>query len=237
MVHDAGLAGDILGDRNALVLGLVGEHRPGDHVADRPDAGHLGAELVVGLDLAALVGLQPGLVEAEAFGVGPAADRDQHDVGLDRLGRAALRGLDGQRDRVALALGLGDLGRKPELEALLLEDLVGFLAHVAVEAGQDLVEELDDRDLRAEPPPDRAELEPDHAAADHDHALRHLRQLERAGGIDDPLLVDGDAGQRRDRRAGGDDDVLRADGAVADLDRVGALEASRGPSAIRPCSS
>ena len=27
VVHDAGLAGDILGDRNAFVLGLVGEHR------------------------------------------------------------------------------------------------------------------------------------------------------------------------------------------------------------------
>ena len=44
--------------------------------------------------------------------------------------------------------------------------------------------------------------------------------------VDDPLLVELDAGQRRDRRAGGDDDVLRGDGAVADLDRVRALEAA-----------
>ena len=50
-------------------------------------------------------------------------------------------------------------------------------------------------------------------------------QLQCAGGIDDPLLIDGDAGKRRDRRAGGDNDVLRADDAVADLHRVGALEA------------
>ena len=53
-----------------------------------------------------------------------------------------------------------------------------------------------------------------------------LRQLERAGrSRRSDLLVDLDARQRRDRRAGGDDDVLGADGAVADLDRVGALEA------------
>ena len=58
VVHDAGLAGDILGDRDALVLGLVGEHRAGDDVADRPDAGDLGAEVVVDLDLAALVELR-----------------------------------------------------------------------------------------------------------------------------------------------------------------------------------
>ena len=64
--------------------------------------GDLGAEVVVGLDLAALVDLEAGLVEAEAVGVGPAADRDQHDVGLDRLGRAARGGLDRQRGLVAL---------------------------------------------------------------------------------------------------------------------------------------
>ena len=96
VVHDAGLAGDVLGDGDALVLGLVGEHRAGDDVADRPDARHLGAEIVVGLDLAALVGLKPGLVEREAVGVGLAADRDEDDVGFDRLGRAAGGGLDGR---------------------------------------------------------------------------------------------------------------------------------------------
>ena len=115
---------------------------------------------------------------------------------------------------------LGDLGAELELDALLLEDLVGFLADVAVHAGQDLVEELDAGDLGAEPPPDRAKLQPDHAAADHDHMLGHLGQLERAGGVDDHLLVDLDARQRGHRRAGGDDDVLGGDGAVADLDRV-----------------
>ena len=38
--------------------------------------------------------------------------------------------------------------------------------------------------------------------------LRHFGQSERAGRRDDALLVDVDAGQRRDVRAGGDDDGL-----------------------------
>ena len=54
MVHDAGLPGDIFGRRNAFVLGLVSEHRAGNDVADRPDAGDRGAEVMVGFDLAAL---------------------------------------------------------------------------------------------------------------------------------------------------------------------------------------
>ena len=139
--------GDILGDRNALVLGLVGEHRAGDDVADRPDAGDRGAEVVVGLDLAALVGLEARPCRAPSPSVfGPAADRDQHAVGLDRLGRAARGGLDRQRGLVALdASRPVTLVDEPELEALLLEDLVRFLADVAVHAGQDLVEEFDAR--------------------------------------------------------------------------------------------
>ena len=81
-------------------------------------------------------------------------------------------------------------------------------------------------DLGAEPPPDRAELEADDAATDHDQVPGHLRPVPaRRSRIDDPLLVDLDTRQRGHRRAGGDDDILRAHGAVADLDRVGALEA------------
>ena len=83
--------------------------------------------------------------------------------------------------------------------------------HLAVEARSDAVEHLDHRDLRAEPPPHRAELEPDIAGADHHHALRHLRQRQGAGGGNDGLLVDGDAGDRRDLGAGGNHDVLGFD--------------------------
>ena len=97
----AGLAGDDLGDRDAFVLGLVRQHRPGDHVADGVDAGHVGREMRVDDDAAALSLVDAGLFEPEALGVGHAADRDQHDVGLDRLGRAAGGRLDRRLQRLA----------------------------------------------------------------------------------------------------------------------------------------
>ena len=39
VVHVARLAGEDFGERDAFVLGLVGEHRPAHDVADRVDAG------------------------------------------------------------------------------------------------------------------------------------------------------------------------------------------------------
>ena len=79
----ARLAGEDFGDRDALVLGLVGEHRPAHDVADRVDARHIGREMVVDDDLAALH-RDAERLEAEPLRVGTPADRDQHDVGLER---------------------------------------------------------------------------------------------------------------------------------------------------------
>ena len=77
----AGLAGDPFGDGDAVLLGLVREHRAGDDIADGPDAGRGGAEVVVDLDALLVVELHAGLVEAEAVGERPAADGDEHLVG------------------------------------------------------------------------------------------------------------------------------------------------------------
>ena len=48
-------------------------------------------------------------------------------------------------------LDLGDLVAEMELEALLLQHALELLGDLAVHAGQDAVEKLDDRHLRAEP--------------------------------------------------------------------------------------
>ena len=119
VVHVPGLAGQDFGHRDALVLGLVGEHRPAHDVADGEDAGDVGLEVLVDDDAAALE-RHARLGEAEPVGVGPAADGDEHHVGLEHLLAspplagstvtfARLRGLD-----------LGDLGAEQELDALLL---------------------------------------------------------------------------------------------------------------------
>ena len=53
-VDMAMLAGDALGHRHALFLGLVRQHRAAHHVAHRPDVGQVGAAVVVDDDGAAL---------------------------------------------------------------------------------------------------------------------------------------------------------------------------------------
>ena len=83
-----------LGDRDAFVLALVRQHRPADHIADGVDALHIGLEMIVDHDAAALVERDARFLQPETFGVGHAADRDQHHIGVERLGLAALRRLD-----------------------------------------------------------------------------------------------------------------------------------------------
>jgi hypothetical protein len=156
------------------------------------------------------------------------ADGDEHHVGLERLRLAAGRRLDRDLARRARFLDCGHLVPELEAHALLGQDLLHLAGDLGIKAGQDAVEELDDRDLRAEPPPHRAELQPDDAGADHEQPLRHLRQRQRAGGGDDRLFVDVDAGQRRHVGAGGNDHglglerlLLAVDEGDLDLARAG----------------
>ncbi len=53
-------------------------------------------------------------------------------------------------------------------------------ARAARHGGHDVVQELDDGDLRAQALPDRAHLQADVAAADHDQLLGHRLQRDRA---------------------------------------------------------
>ena len=70
---------------------------------------------------------------------------------------------------------------------------------------------LDHRHFGAQTAPDGRQFQPDDAAADDREALGHFRQLKRAGGGHDALLVHLDAGDRDRFGTGGDDDVLGAD--------------------------
>src|SRR3546814_13058756 len=80
MVHDSGQPRDILGAGDAFVLGLVREHRPRHDVADRPDAVDRIAEIMVSLDLAALIGRATRLVQRKAVGIRPPPYRLLHDI-------------------------------------------------------------------------------------------------------------------------------------------------------------
>ena len=88
MVHDTGQPRDILGNGNAFVFGLVREHRARNDIADRPYAGDGGREVMINLDLAALVNGEAGAIEREALGVRATADRHEDRIGLERFGGA-----------------------------------------------------------------------------------------------------------------------------------------------------
>ncbi len=63
----AGVAGDDFSGGDAFVLGLVRQHRPGDHVADGIDACHVGLVMPIGDDATAVVLRDAGLLEAKTF--------------------------------------------------------------------------------------------------------------------------------------------------------------------------
>src|SRR5690606_28080311 len=220
VVDVAALAGQVLGDGDALLLGLVRQHRAGDRVADRVDALDVGLQVAVDLDAAALVELDADALQTQALEVGLAADGDENGVAVEGFRLATFSRLQGQLDAAFRRLGAGHLGRELEAHALAAEDALELLADLAVHRRDEAVEELDDRDLRAQPRPHRAQLQADVAAADHDQVLRHLGQRERTGRGDDALLVDRDAGQVDVGRAGRDDDVLRLVLRAVDLDLI-----------------
>src|SRR6202043_467166 len=156
----------------------------------------LGAKFAIGDHAPARIALHAQLVEAEPIGVRPAADGDEHDVGVERL-LLAVRALHEHAQPFAALFDSRNLARQQELHALALQDALELPGDLAVEAGRDTVEKFDDGHLAAEPAPYGTELETDIARAHHAEPVRHAVERERAHGGDDALLVDRDARKRR----------------------------------------
>src|SRR5207249_6579693 len=130
---------------------------------DRIHARHAGLEALVHRDAAALVERDARLACAEALHVRAAAYRHQRDVGL--FHRSLALRLERDAHAALAALGARRRGLEVEGETLLLERTLELRPHAAVHGGHDRVQELDHRDLGAEPAPDRPQLEPDRARA------------------------------------------------------------------------
>ena len=77
-------AGDLLGDEDALLEAAVRELQAGHDVADRVDAGHVGAQRS-SVEHEAAVHRDARLLVAEAGGDRAAADGDEQQLGLERL--------------------------------------------------------------------------------------------------------------------------------------------------------
>src|SRR5262249_47489296 len=147
-------------------------------VADRVDVRDRGSAVLVGADPLPGVEGDTCLLEADAGDERCAADRDEHQVGLDAVVVAVPydEARSGLLDARALLAEL-------EADALLAERLRQLLRGVLVLEGDDSVEHLDDRDLAAEGGEDRGELAPDDPAAENRQAPRHLGLRQEPGRV------------------------------------------------------
>lgn len=223
---------DDLDSSNTLLLGLVGKHGTESGVTNALDTLAGGVVLVVDNDASSLVLLDSDSLEVEAAGDRSSADGDKNNVSVELSLLAALGVLDVEHDLAVLLLGVDDLGTHAELDALLLERLLEALGDLAVDTGTtDSVQELNNLDVGAKTAPDTAHLETDNTGTDDNHLLGDLLELKSAGGADNLLLVDLDAGEGSDLGTSSDDDVLGLDLGLAavvesDLDSGGAAEAT-----------
>ena len=188
---------------HALFFGFVREHRPGDDVPNREDAGHDGLKVPIDGNPAPGIGRDADGLEGEPIGIGSSAHGDQDTIGGQ--GRAAVAG---DEDLIALDPRPGDPRPELEDEALLLEDLAGQQRDLRVHAGQDTVQELEDGDLRTESEPDGPELEANGPGPDDDEMLRHRRVRERLRARADPVAVEVQPRQRGDSATRREEDAL-----------------------------
>ncbi len=178
------VAGDEFGGVDAFMRRLVRQPGRAGAVADGEQALDVGLAVAVGLDMAA-VQLDAQRLQADAVGVGGDADGRDADLGLERLGLAA--DLDVHLHAGAGLGDLGHLGPELELDAALLERLLGGLGDLLVLDRHDALDRLDDRHLGAQGAIEAGELDADGARADDDEGLGQL--LRRQGVAIGPDLV------------------------------------------------
>ena len=161
-----------LGEGDALVLGLVGQHRAGDQIADGVDARHVRLKCLVHADPAVLLQRDARFLQSQAGGTGlrPTATSTLSPWNCT----FSALGLRVDDHLAALRRGADDLGLQVEFQPLLGQRLVQQARDLAVAQRQDARQELDHRHLGPEPRPHRAQLQADVAAADHDQVCGHL---------------------------------------------------------------
>ncbi|KAF1856457.1 hypothetical protein Lal_00048580, partial [Lupinus albus] len=209
VVHLGFVAGDALGDHDALFRSLVGQHRATHHVANGEDAGNGGLAVVVDVDVAALV-KGHAAVGSQQVG-GDRTTTNGNDQLVEHLLLLAFGVGEADGDLLLLHFGTGDTGAQADLQSLLGEDLEGFLGDLLVSGREELVQGFQHGDFGTQAGPYGAQLQADHASADHAELLRHGLEVQGAGGVDDDVLVDGSRGDFDRAGAGCQDHVLGLD--------------------------
>ena len=212
----AGFARDQFDAGDAFLLGFVREHRAGDHIADRVEAGDIGAKSFVDFDPASIVERDADLIRTDAFGESATADGNEDLVGFEIQFFAAFGG-SGDGATVGDFDGT-DPGLEMKLHPLSGESALKKIRDFEVKAEGDPREKFKNRDLGTETIPDRTELEPDGARTDDEKFLRWFVETKRLGATHDRFAVKRHARQVDRHAAGCDDNVIGGDlGCVAVL--------------------
>src|SRR3954454_4172106 len=122
-----------------------------DHVANRGNARHVGAELAVDPHVAAIE-LDAQLLGPESAGHRSTPRGNEQVLGVEllRFAIARLRGSEFDVDAVRARLRARDLRAGEDLDALLLERAFELAGHLFVFLRHQPREQLDDRDVAAE---------------------------------------------------------------------------------------
>src|SRR5262249_45960490 len=139
-------------------------------VTESPNIGHVGLQLIVDDDVAALVGLHSGAVQAQVAGVGDAPNREKH-VSPQYFERRVFT-VDAHDDCV-IALREGNAFRvEPNLDLFFLENFADGLRDVFVLLLNQARTHLNNSDFAAEAAVHLGELEANVTAADYDEVRR-----------------------------------------------------------------
>src|SRR5881227_2254812 len=138
-------------------------------ITQRINAGHIGAKLIVNLDVTALVDLNPGVFQAEVVGVRHTTDCEKGMRTYDSLIAAAAINLHGH---FVAAFFKGDAFRaQPDLDAFAFENCFDVFGNVFVFTLNQSRPPLHNGDLTAEAAVHLSKLQSHIAAADDDQVL------------------------------------------------------------------
>ncbi len=143
------------------------QHQLGGHVADGPDAGHVGRHALVDLDRAALAQLDTQLLQTQALAVGPEADGNQGLFGFQQLFSAFFAG-DHHLDSLLICHQRFDRVPGQRIDLAALEGLGQLRADLLIFQRQQAGQHLDQGDFDTIRIPDGGEFHPDGTGADDD---------------------------------------------------------------------
>jgi hypothetical protein len=200
----------------------VGELQlPGD-VSDHPDPARGGGEMIIGLDETALVGLAPRLLQIQALGHRPSADRDQQQI---RHHRIAVVEADEHR-RIWVRFDLGDGASRAHGDAFRGERVLQDNGRFRFLARDEPRERFDHRYGRTEAPERLRELATNRAAAENSQRRGSASEVEHALVREVRDIAEPNDWRYDRRRAGRDDNTPGADAPSVDVELPGCDESA-----------